>query len=260
VKPTILIVDDHDAFRSSLRGWLNVEFPQYSILEALNGEEAITLARAAPPTLVIMDLRLPRMNGIETTQAIKAFMPDLKVVILSIYEDQIYYTDATAAGVNAYIPKRKIRTALLPTITMMLMAQNDGHDQNEFTLNRKKKEDCLQVLLVQDETFQRLEREHQIRALGFACISCSNATTALEVYLQTFYPLIIIEFCRQIRALPGGEFSKILVVSARDEPEDLQAAFEAGANSYLTKPDDLERLNSRIKVLAKQMEQDVYML
>jgi CheY-like chemotaxis protein len=139
VKPTILIVDDHDAFRSSLRGWLNVEFPQYAILEAPSGEDVVALARDTPPMLVVMDLHLPKMNGIEATHAIKAFMPDVKVVILSIYEDQVYHTDATAAGVNAYIPKRKIRTDLLPTIAMLLKACNDDNDQNEYPGTRKKK-------------------------------------------------------------------------------------------------------------------------
>ena len=122
--PTILIVDDHQTFRASLRHWLTGEFPQCSIGEAASGEEALAFVRTTPATIVIMDIGLPGINGIEATQGIKAILPAVKVVILTIHEDQIYHDKAMAAGVSAYIPKRKMRTDLLPTITALLSAQN----------------------------------------------------------------------------------------------------------------------------------------
>ena len=126
LKPTILIVDDHQTFRASLRHWLTGEFPQCSIGEAASVEEAVASVRTISPTIVIMDIGLPGINGIEATQGIKAILPAVKVVILTIHEDQIYQDRAMAAGVSAYIPKRKMRTDLLPTIAMLLAAQNSA--------------------------------------------------------------------------------------------------------------------------------------
>ena len=129
LKPTILIVDDHHTFRASLRHWLAGEFPQCSICEAASGEEAVASVRTTPATIVVMDLHLPGINGIEATQGIKAILPAVKVVILTIHEDQIYQDKAMAAGVSAYIPKRKMRTDLLPTITALLSAQNSAEKE-----------------------------------------------------------------------------------------------------------------------------------
>ena len=70
----ILIVEDHDDVRRTMRDWL-LEFPQCRIIEAASGEEAIALAHVESPRLMIMDIRLPGMNGIETTRQIKAALP-----------------------------------------------------------------------------------------------------------------------------------------------------------------------------------------
>lgn len=120
MKPVILIVEDHDAFRASLRDWLKLEFPQCSILEATNSEEAIELTQIIAPKLVIMDLQLPGMDGIAVAQQIKTSMPDVKVVILTIYEDEIYRSKAMEAGASAYVLKRKFRTNFLSTIALLL--------------------------------------------------------------------------------------------------------------------------------------------
>ncbi len=65
---TILIVEDHDAVRRSLRDWLEVEFPQCRVIEAASGEESIALIQTESPRLVIMDISLPGMSGIEATR------------------------------------------------------------------------------------------------------------------------------------------------------------------------------------------------
>jgi two-component system, NarL family, response regulator NreC len=120
MSPHILIVEDHQGVRQSLREWLELSFPNYQLLEAKNGEDAITMAQTMSPGLVIMDIGLPGMSGIEAAQSIKAAVPETRVVMLTIYDDEAHRSDAAAAGVNAYVPKRKVQTELLPVLTRLL--------------------------------------------------------------------------------------------------------------------------------------------
>jgi DNA-binding NarL/FixJ family response regulator len=117
---TILIVEDHESVRRALRDWLAVSFPQLRVIEAASAEEAIFLIRSETPHLIIIDFKLPGMNGIEATRRIKSSLPSAQIVMLTIREDDIYRAYATAAGVSAYIPKRAIPTALHPTLAALL--------------------------------------------------------------------------------------------------------------------------------------------
>jgi DNA-binding NarL/FixJ family response regulator len=122
---TILIVEDHDAVRKSLRDWLEVEFPQCRVIEAASGEEAIALIRVESPRLVVMDISLPGMSGIEATRQIKAALPSAQIVMLTIHEGDAYRADATAAGASAYVPKRVMQSELLPTLAALLADDQD---------------------------------------------------------------------------------------------------------------------------------------
>ncbi len=106
--------------RQSLREWLELSFPRDQLLEATSGEEGVTLARAMSPCLVIMDIGLPGMSGIEAAQSIKAAVPSTRVVMLTMFDDEAHRADAVAAGVSAYVPKRKVQTELLPVLTGLL--------------------------------------------------------------------------------------------------------------------------------------------
>jgi DNA-binding NarL/FixJ family response regulator len=119
----ILIVEDHVIVRQSLREWLELSFPHYQLLEATSGEEAVTMAQTLNPRLVIMDIGLPGMSGIEAAQSIKAALPDTHVVMLTIYDDEAHRADAAAAGASAYVPKRKVQTELLPIVTRLLSGE-----------------------------------------------------------------------------------------------------------------------------------------
>jgi len=117
---TILIVEDHDEVRRVMRDWLRVEFPQCRVIEAASGEEAMTLARSESPRLVVMDMHLPGMNGIETTRQIKAALPVAQIVMLTIQTGDIYRADARAAGASAYVTKQRMHSELVPTLAALL--------------------------------------------------------------------------------------------------------------------------------------------
>jgi len=120
----------------------------------------------------------------------------------------------------------------------------------------------MKTLFVEDNSSERSLFEEQIRSFGYDVTVCPNAEAALEIYQQTFYPLIIVdlglpgidglEFCRRIRALPQRDRSMILVITGRDELKYLQAALDAGADDYLTKPVSIEILQVRLTVITQQ--------
>ena len=116
----ILIVEDHPVVRAALRDWLSVVFPDCACLEAVSGEDAVQLAVAQTPAIVLMDIGMGPMNGIEATRRIKAAAPQTEVVMLSIHEANSYQNAALAAGASAYVTKRMMHADLLPVMRRLL--------------------------------------------------------------------------------------------------------------------------------------------
>jgi len=125
---TILIVEDHVAVRKSLRNWLESEFPHILVKEAGSGEEAVSIAKIFLPDIIIMDIGLPHMNGIEAARRIKSFCVDSRVVMLTIHEDEVHRKDAEAAGADAYVPKRMLQTELLPVLEILFPRNGRKND------------------------------------------------------------------------------------------------------------------------------------
>ena len=117
---TILIIEDHAAVRSLLRSRLEAAFRRCRVIEAGSGEEAIALLGVESPRLVVADIGLPGMNGIETTRRIKALLPSTQVVMLTMYDDEAYRAAAAAAGASAYVSKRLVQIDLVPTVAALL--------------------------------------------------------------------------------------------------------------------------------------------
>ncbi len=100
----ILIADDHSLFRDGLRSLLQAQGHEI-IGEAKNGREAIELVRQLHPELVLMDVQMPELNGIEATRLIMAEMPETKVVILTASEEESTLFDAIKSGAQGYLLK-----------------------------------------------------------------------------------------------------------------------------------------------------------
>ena len=124
INPTILIVEDNDSVRKSLREWLEGAFPKYQFIEAASGEQAIDIVQAKLPCAVIMDISLPGMSGIEATRHIKSTVPTTQVVILTIHEEKAFRADAEAAGASAFVTKRVMRKELVPALAAILNAED----------------------------------------------------------------------------------------------------------------------------------------
>jgi len=131
-RATVLIAEDHDVLRTTLRDWISASFPNICVLEAKNGEEALSLTFDQHPDIILMDISMPRVNGIEATRRIKETMPQTEVVIVTIHENLEYQSDAAAAGASAYVIKRKMRTELIPVLKRLL-PQHEKKSQKELS-------------------------------------------------------------------------------------------------------------------------------
>lgn len=123
--PVMLITEDNDSVRGSLCEWLREVFTGYEVLEAATGEEALIIVRSKTPRVVIMDISLPTMNGIEATRQIKASIPATQVVILTVHEEKAFRNDAAAAGASAFVPKRTMQKELLPALRAILNTEDN---------------------------------------------------------------------------------------------------------------------------------------
>lgn len=102
---TVLIVDDHEVVRRGIRAFLDTVSDILVVGEAASGEEAITLSDEYVPDVILMDLILPGMDGVEATRQIKALSPHTQVVVLTSYDQDEYIFPALQAGATSYTLK-----------------------------------------------------------------------------------------------------------------------------------------------------------
>lgn len=112
----LLIVDDHPVFRQGLRDVLETDPRMKVIGEAADGEVAIELAYEINPEVILMDINLPTINGLQVTRKIKTQLPDVKVIMITGYDDAEQVFHAIRAGASAYCPKDITPEALINII------------------------------------------------------------------------------------------------------------------------------------------------
>lgn len=112
----VLLVDDHDVVRTGLKGLLKIEPDLEVIGEASNGLEAIEALRDLRPDVVLMDVAMPLMNGLEATRIISKKYPDCLVLALTAHEDKEYFFEMLAAGAKGYITKQAASEELISAI------------------------------------------------------------------------------------------------------------------------------------------------
>jgi len=112
----LIIVDDHHLFREGLKKVLNESEDIEIIGEASNGKEFLEVLKTQQPDVVLMDIAMPEMDGIEATRKTIIQYPDLKMIALSMYDDQEYYYKMIHAGVKGFIlktsSKKELETAI----------------------------------------------------------------------------------------------------------------------------------------------------
>lgn len=116
----ILIVDDHEIVRTGLCRLIEGHSTWKVCGQAGNGKEAVEKTLALTPDLVLMDISMPTMNGIEATRHIRRLSPATKIVILSLHDDKTVVAQAQEAGADAYVVKSSPSDILLKTLSAIL--------------------------------------------------------------------------------------------------------------------------------------------
>jgi DNA-binding NarL/FixJ family response regulator len=174
----ILLADDHQMLRDGLRSLLEKEPGMAVVAECANGREAVRLALELEPEIVIMDVSMPDLNGIEATRQIIAGAPRIKVVALSMHGDQRFVMEMLKAGASGYLLKdaafeelaqaiREVlanRTYLCKEISEQVVGdyvrQLKQADGSAFSTLTTREREVLQLLAEGNSTAQMAERLH----------------------------------------------------------------------------------------------------
>jgi DNA-binding NarL/FixJ family response regulator len=118
--PRVLIVDDHAFIRRGVQTILHA-FPEWEFCgEAENGKDAIRLADELKPEVIIMDVSMPGLNGIEATRAIRKTQPGVKIVLLTLHESSELLRSAFRAGARGYLLKTDAEQELVRALTVVI--------------------------------------------------------------------------------------------------------------------------------------------
>jgi len=176
----ILIVDDHEVIRTGLATLLagsDVEI----VGEAGSGKEAISLTQELKPDVVLLDIRMPDLDGLATLERIRAKMPDQRVVMLSTYDNPTYVARAVALGANDYVLKGSSRDDLLATLRSVA----DGESPSR-TGELKRIASAMKVRQVMDDDDVPLtQRETQVLRHVALGLSNKEIGRSLEISVET---------------------------------------------------------------------------
>ncbi|MCP3761256.1 response regulator transcription factor [Domibacillus sp. A3M-37] len=115
----IIIIDDHQLFREGVKRILDFEETFEVLAEGDDGTEALTLVEEHNPDVVIMDINMPEMNGVEATRKLVDKYPDTKIIILSIHDDENYVTHALQSGALGYLLKEMDAEELVEAVKVV---------------------------------------------------------------------------------------------------------------------------------------------
>jgi two-component system, NarL family, response regulator NreC len=119
----LMLVDDHEVVRTGLKTFLETQPGLKVVAEASNGKDAISRALEIRPDIVIMDITMPEMDGLEATRQLKAQWPDVNVLTLTVHEDKFYFMEMLSAGASGYLTKQAASEELVQAIKTV--AQGD---------------------------------------------------------------------------------------------------------------------------------------
>jgi two-component system response regulator NreC len=115
-KISVLIADDHTLLRSGIRALLKDEQDMVIVGEAGDGREAVRLAAQLKPNVILMDIAMPLLNGLEATRQIKREHPEIGVLILTMYDHEEYFRQTLEVGASGYVIKRVAASELVAAI------------------------------------------------------------------------------------------------------------------------------------------------
>jgi two-component system, NarL family, response regulator NreC len=160
----VVLADDHSVVRQGLRAWLERSGYVQVVGEAADGREAVAMVEQLQPDVVVMDIAMPMLNGIDATAQITRRNPDTKVIILSMHADESYILRALSAGAKGYLLKESTESDVLPAVQNV----RDGKPYFTPSIARLLLEDYMRSLKqnnLQDSYDLLTEREREVLQL-----------------------------------------------------------------------------------------------
>ena len=197
-KLTVLIADDHPLVREALHRALDVEEDMNVVAEASDGEEAVKLASELKPNVVVMDIVMPKVNGIEATRKIKEIAPDIAILILTAYDDDEYVLGLLDAGAAGYLLKSARGRDLAGAIRAIKSGESVLHPKIIAKLLKR-----AIVAPVEEHKASGLLSERESEILRLVALGMGNKEIAEKLFLSQ----------RTIKAHLTNIFNKLNVAS-----------------------------------------------
>jgi two-component system, NarL family, response regulator NreC len=178
-----MLADDHPVFRSGLKNIILTEdkLNFQVVCEAHNGKIAVEMALEMEPDIIIMDINMPEMDGIEATKAIKATLPETKILILTMYSDEAYLKEGLKAGASGYVLKRAVDTELISALKTVLNGEAYIYPTLIPSLYNSSKETSSQQESEQEEDLLS-PREKEV--LKFIALGYTQKEISTELFIS----------------------------------------------------------------------------
>ena len=176
----ILICDDQDLVCEGLKGILSTDPELQTVGVANDGAEALEMIPACQPDVVLMDLKMPILNGVQATRQIHERYPQIKVLVLTTYDADEWVFDAIRAGAHGYLLKDAPRNRLLTSIKETALGQTPV----DPSVAGKLFAHVTQQIPAPATTFTSLLSEREKEVLGLLAKGLSNAEIAARIYLS----------------------------------------------------------------------------
>ena len=180
----VLLAEDHTIVRKGLRSLLDAESDIQVVGEAENGREAIDKVEELRPDIVVMDITMPGLNGLEATRQIKKRFPDVQILILTVHTSEEYVVQILRAGASGYLVKQAAPTELISAI----QAASRGEAFLSPSISKKVVEDYVQRagVTAESDSLQRLTaREREVLQLIAEGYSTREIAEQLHISVKT---------------------------------------------------------------------------
>lgn len=176
-----IIADDHEIFRHGIRNVLNRDHKLRCLGEAQNGKELMELLKTAKPHVLLLDIKMPEMDGVQVTAKLKELYPDIKILVLTMYDEEQVILHMLDLGVNGYLVKTSSPTEIAKAIYKVYEEDYYLSDMvSKLMLKNRQQRNNLPLRHKKDVELSAKEKE----ILRLMCLEMTTAEIGEKVFLS----------------------------------------------------------------------------